>query len=185
MSGLAKLFSKWDNRRLARVGDPVRYRQAVQESLAAAERFKVEPSEEDLVIFFDKATDAICRAGRGNDDAVFRQIYKAFVADYSATAFKDLLPLVMDRFYNREERSTENVWILLIAAAFAMDRERQLHGLLRMTSRAWWRASSKRKFARNWLRASYARKNPVSTVYVETVRKVDQPAVGVPSYRGW
>lgn len=185
MSNLAKMFSKWDNRRLARVGDPVKYREAVQASLAAVGRFDATGAEHDLANFFNEATRAICRSGRKNDFSAFRPIYRAFVADHPSAALKTLLPQMMDRLYNQQERTVSNVWILKMAAAFEMERVRQVYGLLRMTTGAWWRARSKRNFAINWLRAENMRDNPVSTVYVETVRQVHQPAIGVPSYRGW
>jgi len=193
MSKMSDLLAGYDDRSLARQGDPVRYRMRVSQFLALYDRLVA--GEEFNGEFAGQWLDALSRL----DGNLVHVETKSF-AEAMLAVMRQELPCYgtvaaqfaqdLDRLFNREERTSENLGFLQIAAAFEIARIKAVKGWHARLGDAEWRfAREMFSFSVERLKAIWDEAHPkpqvVHQVYVAPQPMVQPLPMGVPSYKGW
>ncbi|MFG1187897.1 hypothetical protein [Xanthobacter aminoxidans] len=193
MSKMSDLLAGYDDRSLARQGDPVRYRMRVSQFLALYDRLLA--GEEFNGEFAGQWLDALSRL----DGNLVHVETKSF-AEAMLAVMRQELPCYgtvaaqfaqdLDRLFNREERTSENLGFLQIAAAFEIARIKTVKGWHARLGDAEWRfAREMFSFSVERLKAIWDEAHPkpqvVHQVYVAPQPMVQPVPMGVPSYKGW
>lgn len=193
MSKMSDLLAGYDDRALARRGDPARYRKRVSEFLALYDRLLAgeEFSEEVTRPWLDALTRVGTNLVHVDSKAVAEAMLAAMRAELpcydtvAAQFAKDL-----DRLFNHEERTSDNLSDLQTTALFEMARIKTVKGWHARLGDAEWRLAREMfSFSVERLKAIWDEAHPkpqvVHQVYVAPQPMVQPVPMGVPSYKGW
>lgn len=190
MSQMKQLLDRFDNRKLARTGDPERYRRDVATFLGDYDlvRSGSDQSAERVKRMLAGAGEVMTHITSKTDKAIVAMLYSVMRSEVSRL---DLVTLhfanIMDHYYNREERTRENVNRLWDASLFEVERiKSETKFVDRLFSQEWRFAKRMRGFASRKIEAFKAAERPQETVvYVPVPQQSGGWQPGTPSYGGF
>lgn len=187
---MKELLDRFDGRKLARQADPALYRSHVAEFLGHYEEIRTgRDLSADRVASFIASSGKVMRQIKWKTDGdLVAMIFSVMRSEVPRLAeVGQVFAMSLDRLYNREERTRENVGNLWRTSLFEIERIKSETTFAdRLFSKEWRFAKRMRSLSGRKIEAFNEAERPTETVvYVPVPQQSGGWQPGTPSYRGF